>query len=74
MKLSRLHILEGNDEETQEAHPLGVRTLRESGGSVVITIPPKVLEAANMQSGDDVVLHVAEDSITLTALDEQDAE
>lgn len=70
MKLSRLRILDGEEEESQEAHSLGIRTLRESGGSVVITIPPKVLEAVDMKSGDDVVLHVAEESITLTAMSE----
>jgi hypothetical protein len=74
MKLSRLHILDNEDDESQEAHPLGIRSLRESGGSVVVTIPPKVLEAANMKSGDDVVLHVAEDSITLANMPEQESD
>lgn len=38
------------DSSTVEA----TRTLRHSGSSVVLTIPPQVLESLGMDAGDDV--------------------
>jgi len=32
----------------------GSRALRESGNSVVLTIPPQILQQAGMESGDEV--------------------
>ena len=69
--IPRLHLLDDGDEESQEAPSLGLRTLRESGGSVVVTIPPEVLDLTSMAAGDDVVIHASEDSISLTQLPEQ---
>lgn len=71
VRIPRLHLLDGEDGETQQAQSLGIRTLRKSGGSVVVTIPPEVLNLTNMESGDDVVIHVSKDSISLTKLPEQ---
>jgi|GEM_PF-4288111 len=67
VKIPRLHVL-SDDDDQKEAHPLGVRRLRKSGGSVVVTIPPEVLRLTDMEVGNEVVVHVAEDSISLTRL------
>ena len=69
--IPRLHLLNNEDGETQETQSLGLRTLRESGGSVVVTIPPEVLDLTNMDTGDDVVIHASEDSISLTKLPQE---
>jgi len=68
--IPRLHFL-NEDDDTEAAHPLGIRTLRVSGGSVVVTIPPEVIDLVDMDVGDDVVIHAAKDSISLTKLPEQ---
>lgn len=72
VRIPRLHLLDGEEGEKQEVQPLGIRTLRESGGSVVVTIPPDVLSLTNMEAEDDVVIHASEESISLTKLPEQD--
>lgn len=64
--IPRLHLLNNEDGETQEAQSLGLRTLRKSGGSVVVTIPPEVLDITSLEAGNDVVIHASEDSISLT--------
>lgn len=64
--IPRLHLLNNEDGETQEAPSLGLRTLRKSGGSVVVTIPPEVLDITSLEAGNDVVIHASEDSISLT--------
>lgn len=69
VKIPRLQFL--GDDTPKEAQPLGVRTLRESGGSVVVTIPPDVVDLVDMEVGDDVVVHATEDSISLTKFPEQ---
>lgn len=70
--IPRLQLLNSSeDEEQQPAHPLGIRTLRQSGGSTVVTIPPDVLDLVDMGVGDDVVVHATSDSITLTKLDDE---
>jgi hypothetical protein len=61
-----------DDEQEERAHPLGIRTLRKSGGSVVVTIPPDVMDLVNMNVDDDVVVHATSDSITLTKLPKQE--
>lgn len=69
MKIPRLQFL-GDDEDTAiEAQPLDIRRLRESGGSVVVTIPPDVVDLVEMEVGD--VVHATEDSISLTKLPTQ---
>ncbi|MFB6130736.1 MAG: AbrB/MazE/SpoVT family DNA-binding domain-containing protein [Salinigranum sp.] len=70
--IPRLHFLGENEEEKEAAHSLGIRTLRRSGGSVVVTIPPEVIDLVDMDVGDDVVVHAASDSITLTKLPNQE--
>ncbi|MFB6301471.1 MAG: AbrB/MazE/SpoVT family DNA-binding domain-containing protein [Haloferacaceae archaeon] len=73
VNIPRLHLLSrGDDEEERAAHSLGIRTLRKSGGSVVVTIPPEVVELVDMDVGDDVVVHATSDSISLTKLPDQD--
>lgn len=69
--IPRLHFHNDEEGEEQETQTLGIRTLRKTGGSVVVTIPPKVLDLTNMEPGDDVVIHVSEVSISLTKLPEQ---
>lgn len=73
VNIPRLRLLNrGDDEEEQAAHSLGIRTLRKSGGSVVVTIPPEVVDLVDMDVGDDVVVHATSDSISLTKLPDQD--
>lgn len=75
VNIPRLHLLSRDDEDEQEeqaAHSLGIRTLRRSGGSVVVTIPPEVVDLVDMDVGDDVVIHAASDSISLTKLPDQE--
>jgi len=67
VNIPRLRFL-GEDDTEEEAHPLGIRTLRQSGGSVVVTVPPRVIELVEMEVGDDVVIHATEESISLTKL------
>jgi len=69
--IPKLHLLD-DDDEREEAHSLGIRTLRQSGGSVVVTIPPSVLSGVDMECGDDVAVHASSDSITLTKLPDRD--
>lgn len=70
--ISRLRFLgDDEDEVAEEAHPLAIRSLRESGGSTVVTIPPEVLDLVEMDVGDDVVIHATRDSISLTRLDQE---
>lgn len=71
MKIPRLQFLGDDEDNAIEAQPLGIRTLRESGGSVVVTIPPDVVDLLDMEIGDDVVVHATEDSISLTKLPAQ---
>lgn len=73
VKIPRLHIGDEDEKTNQEAHPLGIRTLRKSGGSVVVTIPPEVVDLVDIDVGDDVVVHAAEDAITLTKLPDQES-
>lgn len=70
VSIPRLH-LRNEDNEQEAAHSLGIRSLRKSGGSVVVTIPPEVLALVDMECGDDVVVHAASDSVTLTKLAEE---
>lgn len=74
VNIPRLHLRSqgGGEDEQEAAHSLGIRTLRRSGGSVVVTIPPEVVDLVDMDVGDDVVVHAASDSISLTKLPEQD--
>lgn len=69
--IPHLHLLDGEDREEKTAHSLGIRTLRRSGGSVVVTIPPEVIDLVDMDVGDDVVVHATESSISLTQLPDQ---
>lgn len=69
--IPRPHLHSENN-ELEDAHSLGIRTLRHSGGSVVVTIPPEVMSLVDMDCGDDVVIHATNDSITLTRLPAQD--
>lgn len=68
-RIPRLHLLDDNDDR-QQAHPMGIRSLRKSGGSAVVTLPPKAIEFADMNPGDDLVVHATENSITLTKFDD----
>lgn len=68
----RLLDSDGENGDEQAAHPLGIRTLRQSGGSVVVTIPPEVVELVDMNLGGDVVVHATSDSIVLTKLDREE--
>ncbi|MFB6154160.1 MAG: hypothetical protein ABEJ27_07910 [Halodesulfurarchaeum sp.] len=74
VRIPRLHITDDDDggETDTPAHPLGIRTLRESGGSVVVTIPPEVIDLVDMEVGDDVVVHAASDTISFTKLPAQE--
>jgi len=73
VEIPRLRITgDGEDDPVDEAHPLGIRTIRRSGGSVVVTIPPEVIDLVDLDVGDDVVVHAASDSISLTKLPEQE--
>jgi hypothetical protein len=74
INILRLHLLDDTDDDQQYAHSLGIRTLRHSGGSVVVMIPPDVLDLTELNATDDVVIRAAEDSITLTKLANQDTE
>lgn len=69
VKIPRLQF---TDDDEEEAHPLGIRALRKSGGSVVITIPPEVINLVDVDVGDEMVIHAASDTISLTKLPEQD--
>ncbi|MFB6187527.1 MAG: AbrB/MazE/SpoVT family DNA-binding domain-containing protein [Halobacteriaceae archaeon] len=72
--IPRIHIRgDDEDEKNEEAHPLGIRSLRKSGGSIVVTIPPEVTDLVDMEVGDEVVIHATSDSITLTPLPEQES-
>lgn len=42
------------DLDNQEV--IAIRSLRSSGNSKVITIPPEVLDVAKLESGDEVVI------------------
>lgn len=44
-----------------------IRKLRESGNSIVLTIPPQLLEGAGLEAGDSVKLiaDMNEDTITI---------
>lgn len=44
----------------------GVRTVRESGGSVVVTIPPEGIETSDLEVGDDVVVWDCGQALALT--------
>lgn len=68
VNLPRLQIREDDANDDREVHPVGVRTLRRSGGSVVVTIPPEVVDLVDMDVGDDVIVHAASDTISLTGL------
>ena len=57
-------------EESNQNDYMGTRPLRDSGGSVVVTIPPDGLEMADMERGDDVVLSLTDDTIILTKMTE----
>ncbi|MFB6079523.1 MAG: hypothetical protein ABEJ81_00750 [Haloferacaceae archaeon] len=72
--IPRLHLLDDDDEQGEETRPLGIRTLRRSGGSVVVTIPPEVLDLVDVDSGDDVVVRATDDSTTLAALPDREEE
>jgi len=73
VSIPRLHISDNDEPDANEpAHPMGIRTLRRSGGSVVVTIPPEVIDLVDIDVGDDVVVHAASESISLTRLPEQD--
>jgi len=43
------------------------RTVRESGGSVVVTIPPELLTASDLELGEPVTLSVglSDDALTI---------
>ena len=43
----------------------GTRTIRESGGSAVLTLPPPVLDATRLGPGDDVRLTCDVDAGTI---------
>lgn len=54
----------------------GERQLRESGNSVVLTVPPQILQQAGMQSGDDVelVAKLGSGEITLQCVEDADTQ
>jgi hypothetical protein len=68
MKLSLSHRWDSDDAPSQEAVPVGIRSLRTSGGSIIITIPPRVLASVSMRPGDDVVVAVTDEALTITNL------
>ena len=43
-----------------------IRTVRESGNSTIVTLPPQILEGANFEVGDDVDIEVDIDSGEIT--------
>jgi hypothetical protein len=71
MDIPRFYLRESTGEAIQDAQSLGLSTLRQAGGSVVVTIPSNVLDRTNMAVDDAVVIHVSEDSISLTKLSEE---
>jgi hypothetical protein len=52
------------------------RTVRESGNSVIVTLPPQIVEGANFEVGDDVNISVDIDtgviSVTRNETDEDE--
>jgi hypothetical protein len=71
VKIPRLRYINDDEDDDTDPVPLGIRQLRKSGGSVVVTIPPEVLDFVDMNVGDDVVFHTTEESITLTKLPDE---
>lgn len=61
----------GDDDTEEEMRPLGIRPLRKSGGSAVVTLPPEVLDMVDLEMGDDLVVHAGQDSVTLSKLPEE---
>jgi hypothetical protein len=70
MDIPRFQLRDSTGEAIQDAQSLDLSTLRQAGGSVVMTIPADVLDRTNMAVDDAVVIHVSEDSISLTKLSE----
>lgn len=84
-RLRRLFPLPGDDSSTTDpeavpanapgddspdgGHAVGVRTVRESGGSVVVTIPPEAIAEGELDVGDDVVVLTDGTRISLTERD-----
>jgi hypothetical protein len=68
MKLPQLPHRDDDDTVSHEPTPGGIRSLRISGGSTVTTIPPRVLASVSMRPGDDVVVAVTDEAITITSL------
>jgi len=62
------------DPDSETARSKG--RLRDSGNSVVVTIPPLILQQAGMESGDEVKLEaeLGSGTITLTEVTDQDSE
>lgn len=52
--------------DREEGKMRATRTVRESGNSVIVTIPPQILEGANFEVGDDVEISVDIESGDIT--------
>jgi hypothetical protein len=72
MKLPRLPFRDDDDAPSQELSPGEIRSLRTAGGSTVTTIPPGVLASVSMRPGDDVVVAVTDEAITITSLSDRE--
>lgn len=57
--------------DAEEGTVSATRKIRESGNSIVISIPPQVLEAAGLEPGDqaDIVADMDEQTITFRRID-----
>lgn len=54
------------DVDLEEGTVTATRNLRESGGSTVLTIPPEVMDAIGVGSGDELVMVADHDSQRIT--------
>jgi len=64
------------DIDREEGKMRATRTLRQSGGSIVLTMPRELLDNVGFEDGDELVLEadMLGDELTVSAIDVEDGD